>query len=553
MAIDENAEFVNKILEESNVENFDEIHERRSIGMFKVIGDVLYYTKETKDESYEVFISRNTPYVKKKLIDMENGQVYYTIRFKDNNKYVERDVKASALVQRRELIKLSDAGLGVTENNARHLINYIDLYIKEHDPEVEKVASRVGYINNQFVLPGATDIRIVTSGGLNDIVNSFKTKGTLQSYKEDVFDIIKDKSAAAFFLLVSLASPLLKHFDIDPFIVDLHGKTSQGKTTLLRLASSAWGTENLVGEWNITKVALERKAAFLNNLPLLLDDTRKASPYVLKDAVYQFSGGKSKGRGNVNGIDEEISYKNIMLSTGEIALTEYNSEMAGIAARVIGISDIPIKKEEFKPLYAGMKDNYGVIGREFISRFSEEMKYYKSMMSILEGKYYDKAKGDDILTRIGRSFAVIHLAGMILNEIDGFEFDVEAVMNDVYTPIADGTNTTYNKPKQLMIEFLEHLDGNRRHIKYEHGTNDDNAQDFALVKSNGIYIPVKIINDFLEKEAKSIRKQWVEEGYIWSYAQGDTASLTFRSQQRRCIQIPRDVYERLGFNFEIID
>ena len=80
MAIDENAEFVNKILEESKVENFDEIHERRSIGMFKVIGDVLYYTKETKDESYEVFVSRNTPYVKKKLIDMENGQVYYTIR-----------------------------------------------------------------------------------------------------------------------------------------------------------------------------------------------------------------------------------------------------------------------------------------------------------------------------------------------------------------------------------------------------------------------------------------------------------------------------------------
>lgn len=553
MAIDENAEFVNKILEESNVENFDEIHERRSIGMFKVIGDVLYYTKETKDDSYEIFVSRNTPYVKKKLIDMENGQVYYTIRFKDNNKYVERDVKASALVQRRELIKLSDAGLGVTENNARHLINYIDLYIKEHDPEVEKVASRVGYINNQFVLPGATDIRIVTSGGLNDIVNSFKTKGTLQSYKEEVFDIIKDKSAAAFFLLVSLASPLLKHFDIDPFIVDLHGKTSQGKTTLLRLASTAWGTENLVGEWNITKVALERKAAFLNNLPLLLDDTRKASPYVLKDAVYQFSGGKSKGRGNINGIDEEISYKNIMLSTGEIALTEYNSEMAGIAARVIGVSDIPIKKEEFKPLYSGMKENYGVIGREFISKFSQDIKYYKSMMLILENKYYDKAKGDDILTRIGRSFAVIHLAGMLLNEIEGFEFDVEKVMNDMYSPIADGTDTTYNKPKQLMVEFLEYLDGNRRHVKYENGTNDDNAQDFALVKSNGIYIPVMIINDFLDKEAKSIRKQWAEEEYIFSYASGDSSSVKFRYNQRRCIQIPREVYESLGFNFEIID
>src|SRR5699024_10139407 len=184
----------------SKVENFEEVQERKTIGPYNIKDEALFYRKEDKEGGYtDVFVSRNTPYVKKKLIDMENGQVYYTIRFKDNNKYVERDVKASALVQRRELIKLSDAGLGVTENNARHLINYIDLYIKEHDPEVEKVASRVGYINNQFVLPGATDIRIVTSGGLNDIVNSFKTKGTLQTYKEDVFDIIKDKSAAAFF------------------------------------------------------------------------------------------------------------------------------------------------------------------------------------------------------------------------------------------------------------------------------------------------------------------------------------------------------------------
>lgn len=551
MSTDKNIEFVNETLKENKIEDFEEVQERKSIGSFRVQGDSLYHRKEDKDGGYiDTFISRNTPYVKKKLIDMENGQVYYTIRFKDNNKYVERDVRASALVQRRELIKLSDAGLGVTENNARHLISYIDLYIKEHDPVVEKVASRVGYINNQFVLPGSTDIQIVTSGGLSDIVNSFKTKGTLESYKEEVFDIIKDKSTAAFFLLVSLASPLLKHFDIDPFIVDLHGKTSQGKTTLLRLASSAWGTENLVGEWNITKVALERKAAFLNNLPLLLDDTRKASPFVLKDAVYQFSGGKSKGRGNVNGIDEEISYKNIMLSTGEIALTEYNSEMAGIAARVIGISEIPIKKEEFKPLYAGMKNNYGVIGRAFMDKFAADPKFYKSMMDILEGRYYDRAKGDDILTRIGRSFAVVHLAGMILNEIDGFEFDVDTVMNDVYTPISDGTNITYNKPKQLMMEFLEMLDSKRRHIKYDTQDDDKFADTLAIFKVDGLYIPVAVIKEHLDKEANSMRKQWLEENFTHKYPTGDSNPTKYDKSSIRCIKIPRDVYERLGFDFD---
>lgn len=545
---DDNINFVKESLDK--VADFEEVKERKSIGQFVVDGDTLYQVKETQEGSYRVFISRNTPFVKKKLIDMENGQVYYTIRFKDNNRYVERDVKASALVQRRELIKLSDAGLGVTENNARQLIAYIDLFIQEHDPKVEKVASRVGYINNQFILPGLTDVKVVTSGGLNDIVSSFQSKGTLESYKEEVFDIIKDKSTATFFLLVSLASPLLKHFDIDPFIVDLHGKTSQGKTTLLRLASTAWGTDNLVGEWNITKVALERKAAFLNNLPLLLDDTRKASPFVLKDAVYQFSGGKSKGRGNINGVDEEVTYKNIMLSTGEISLTEYNSEMAGVAARVISISDVPIKKEEFKPLYAGMKDNYGTLGIEFVNQFKKMTEHYKAYMKVLEGKYFDKARGDDVLTRIGRSFAVVHLAGMILNEIPGFKFDVDKTMADVYEPIADGSNVTYNKPKQLMIEFLELLDSKRRHVKYDNQNDDRYADTMAIYKMDAIYIPVAVLKEYLKQEASSIRKQWVEEGFTWKYPSGDTNPTKFDRSTIRCVKIPRDVYQRLGFDFD---
>ena len=544
---------VNEIIQsetDDNIEDFEELQERQAIGNFRIKGEMLYYRKETKEGFHEVFISRNTPYIKKKLIDMENGQVYYTLRFKDNHKYVERDVRASALVTKRELIKLSDAGLGVTENNAKSLITFIDQYIQKHDPEVEKVASRVGYIDNKFILPGSTDVRIVTSGGLNDIANSFKKKGTLEGYKAEVFDLIKEKDTPMFFLLSSLASPLLKHYSIDPFIVDLHGKTSQGKTTLLKVAAGAWGTGNLVGEWNITKVALERKAAFLNNLPLMLDDTRKASPYVLKDAVYQFSGGKSKGRGNINGIDEEITYKNIMLSTGEIALTEYNSEMAGVAARVIGVSDIPLKKEEFKPLYAGMDNQHGTIGEQFIQTYQKDPKYYNSLMNQLEDRYFEKAKGDDVLTRLGRSFAVVHLAGLILTDIDGFEFDVDTIMNGVYTPIADGSNVTYNKPKQLMIELLEMLDSKRRNVKYDLETDDRYADTLAIYKPDALYIPVAVIKDFLEKESTSIRKQWMEEGFTFRYQTGDTTPARYDRGRIRCIKIPKDVYEHLGFDFD---
>ncbi|MEJ7178037.1 DUF927 domain-containing protein, partial [Staphylococcus caprae] len=88
----------------------------------------------------------------------------------------------------------------------------------------------------------------------------------------------------------SCGSILLHDFDVEPFIIDLSGASSRGKTTALKVASSVWGTSNLIGEWNTTRVNIERKSAFLNSFPLLLDDSRKANPYMLPDVIYQFSG-----------------------------------------------------------------------------------------------------------------------------------------------------------------------------------------------------------------------------------------------------------------------
>ncbi|MCQ6307615.1 DUF927 domain-containing protein, partial [Bacillus cereus] len=103
------------------------------------------------------------------------------------------------------------------------------------------------------------------------------------------------------------------------------GSTSTGKTTALKVAASVWGTNQLVNEFNATKVSVERKAAFLNSFPLLLDDSRKADERLLQSFVYTFSGGRSKGRGSVGGSQREYTWRNIMLTTGEVSLNEYAS------------------------------------------------------------------------------------------------------------------------------------------------------------------------------------------------------------------------------------
>ena len=134
----------------------------------------------------------------------------------------------------------------MTENNAKELINFIDLYINEHNFEQEDMTSRIGYIGNKFVHPQDESINIIQESGYQSLIDAFKAKGNLDTYIKNVFNHVKNEHTAVFFMLASLASPLLKRHEIDPFIVDLSGRTSSGKTTLLRLCSSIWGSKELI-------------------------------------------------------------------------------------------------------------------------------------------------------------------------------------------------------------------------------------------------------------------------------------------------------------------
>lgn len=545
----------NEVSRDDLVEQFEEVKKRKRIGDFKVDKqEKLYKIKETKEEVYDIFISRNTPFVTRKLRDIENGQVYYTIKYKYEGKDIYKDVKASTLVTRRDLMPLSDDGLAVNENNAKEMINFIDMYLNEHELPQEDMTTRIGFIGNKFIHPQDKNVNIIQSSGYQSLIDSFKPKGSLESYRKAVFERINNEHTALFFMLATLASPLLKRHEIDPFIVDLSGRTSAGKTTLLRLCASIWGDRDLIGEWNITKVALERKAAFLNNFPLLLDDTRKASPYVLQDAVYNFSGGRTKGRGNIKAIDEELTWHNILISTGEVAITEYSAEMAGAAARVISIDDSPfVHRNDYKDLYTAMSDNYGTLGVAFMREYHSDKKYYDNLFDTLETQYFNEAKGNDVLTRLGRAYAIIHLAGEILLNVPGFEFDLTEVMQQNYRAVADGSNTSYDKPKELMINLLEKLDSEDKHIKYDDESDDDRDQMYALWKSDGLYIPVKIVKDFLDVENKQTRKQWMDKEFTQKYHSGDSVvdsvSVPYKKTRKRFIKIHDHIIKRFGFDF----
>lgn len=169
------------------------------------------------------------------------------------------------------------------------------------------MVERLGHIKGEFIHPlRAHGVEIVPNDyGEKQLLEAFQVKGTIETWKNEVFTRIRGYPKALFIVLTSFASVILHDLKVPPFIVDLSGSTSQGKSTALQVARSVWGNEGLINEWNATKVAIERKAGFLNSFPLFMDDTRKANERELQNVIYQFSGGRSKGRGSIIGSRKE--------------------------------------------------------------------------------------------------------------------------------------------------------------------------------------------------------------------------------------------------------
>src|SRR5699024_9673708 len=167
-------------------------------------------------------------------------------------------------------------------------------------------------------------------------------------------------------------------------------------------------------------------AAFITSFPLIIDNTNKANYKDLTQILYQFAGGKSKGRATKDrGVDIFEEWNTILLSTGEVSTPDI-SEKGGVAGRVITLLENPFpntSQDIFNEIAETFESNYGLLGKLFIEKYNSDKDKYKSSFKGAQKVFIDKAEGNEVMVRIARSFALLQVAGEILNDIEGFEHD----------------------------------------------------------------------------------------------------------------------------------
>lgn len=544
----------------------EEITEQSNIPQeYKVEGNWLYrIVKSKKDDEQDkkFLITATVPTVVCEYRDIENGDYSFNVTFMKNNKLITLTLTSEDISQKAHIIKLAKKGIDVYESNAVELIKYINAYKRSNSIPIVPVAMRLGHVANKFISPyksdrESTDVLLVTiDAGYKSLLAGFKQKGTLKAYAENVFSKVKELPMVMSMIYGSLGSVLLHDFGLEPFVIDLSGRTSSGKSFTLKVATSVWGNDKLITEWNSTKNSVETQATFLNSFPLVKDDTRKAGKKMVVDSVYNFSGGKSKTRSNTSRtVDEIKTWKNIMLSTGETSIPDIAEEKAGVSGRTLTLQQAPYPNGfDFRTLAEAIDSNHGVLGKSFIEQYNKRKQDYMKQFKDAEIYFIKKANDNEVMIRMARPFALLRTVGEILSDINGFEHDPYLIIGQTYEAMIN-ENKNIDKPKQMLEDLLtklvssdyEILKVTNYHLPKERA--DNNKKIIAYQHLDYLAVDKGFVEEFLGVERNSITKQWKERDFLIFEGRGTTKKVSTYEKRRPMFCFRSTVINEAGYDF----
>ena len=213
-------------------------------------------------------------------------------------------VPKSKIGTSRGIVDLANYNLDVTCHNARLLVQYLQLLsylVGSREPM--QLLSKLGWYEGVFNLPGreAENVRLQIKdedlrGALRDV------QGEAKEWLGGYLRLCQESLAGRFVLACSFCAPLLElvEFRGSPLVL-LYGEKGTGKTTIMRMAASFWGSEKLIYGFDGTINGFETHAQDMDGLPLFLDDVQQMSKgkemeKFLQTLIYMLHNGKGKLR-----------------------------------------------------------------------------------------------------------------------------------------------------------------------------------------------------------------------------------------------------------------
>lgn len=416
--------------------------------------------------------------------------------------------------------RLAKYGIVVNPKNAKALSAYIMDVEQYNYTELDEKRSvtRLGWIRDGEFSPYVESVRFDGEEDFGGIFKAVDQVGDYDVWKDAIRKVRSEKTAARIYIAASFASVILKPCGLLPFMVHAWGGTENGKTVALMLAASVWANPELgefVTTFNGTRYAQETKAAFLNNLPLCLDELQIQSSQGktdFDDIIYQLCEGVSKAQGKASGgLKKQQRWRNVILTNGEHPIVRDLSG-GGAVNRVIEIEAPEAVYSDLVGICDIVTHNYGHAGKAFV----EWLKEKENMEKVIEiqKNYYAKLKEGGATDKQIASASAILAADNIATELI-FQDDMCLTVDDLLEVLTkrdelDANLRTYNW-------LLDYISAQRSHFD-----TDTKAEFWGTVEDDTVWFIRSIFNREMKAHGQDPRAflSWAKRRDLIECTQG---------------------------------
>lgn len=358
-----------------------------------------------------------------RLVNIDTNEVKLTLAFRPpgrDKRWRITVVDKSVVSTARTITALSSQGVSVTSNSASALVDYLnDIENLNYDIIPERRAiGRLGYIEGEGFSPYVDELVFDGNSSYKHLYGYVREHGSQTEWLKTALECRKMSVAARIFLAASFASPLLYVVGALPFFVHAWGGTGTGKTVALMLAASVWGDPlkgRFVQTFNATQVGQELTAAFLNHLPMCVDElqlTKNGKGQSSFD-VYKLAEGVGRTRGKKSGgVELTPTWDCCFLTTGEDPVIS-GASGGGAVNRIIEIECFDGQKviEDGPRISALLKQNFGWAGRTFVEKLYESDAQLERVRDIYQ-EFVSDLNGNDTTEKQALAAAAILTADM---------------------------------------------------------------------------------------------------------------------------------------------
>jgi len=526
--------------------------------------------------------------------DVDSEGSYVMLRWRSKGRWHQHVCGRKSVLVATELSQLSAFNVPVSSNSARGLVDWFEAYLHQNEAAINEAVTvghlgwnQSGYMwGRNLITPDGIVMADLDTGsweaapihldinkpGLSSMAKGYFQRGTWDEWCSMV-SRLRQHPRFGLAILASICPPILKHLPEAPnFCLDFGGETSKGKTTALRLAASVWGSPSerdngLVWSWDATQTWIERAAAFVCDMPLILDDSKRAKPDRVSSIVYAVAQGMGRGRATIQGLQEQTHWRTVLLSTGEAPLTHYATE-GGAAARILSLWGSPFSKHE--PLSHGeiarltSRDAHryhGHLGPRIVQMLNDP-----AMVSALRDQYdrsvdgfSDMLKFNPIGGRIAQYLAVLACAEFLYQRTGAPQF-IRSPITEAYGGVA-ASMVNADRATSAMHDMLSYLASMQASLEKAPGVSKDAPPQGWSGRWQGgdmwefIGVRPDICKDrlrFWGYDAAAILATWKERGWTRCDANHITSTMTMSGAVVRLIvvkaQAKYDVNNQAKFN-----